>query len=91
VSLSALSSYAAEQGWDKEHKLYWQDVALEVLKREVEASNLVATKELLKAMGIARPVGRPSKLDVQRHIALEAKIAAEYDEDVARLKLVREE
>lgn len=91
MSLSALSAYAEEQGWDKEHKLYWQDVALEVLKKETEAYNLVATKELLKAMGIARPVGRPSKVEVQRHIALEAKIAAEYDEDVSRLKLVGRE
>lgn len=91
VSLSALNAYAAEQGWDKEHKLYWQDVALEVLKKETEAYNLVATRELLKAMGIARPVGRPSKAEVQRHVALEAKVLAEYDEDVARLKLVGRE
>ncbi|MBQ4856241.1 hypothetical protein IMW82_16350 [Rhodanobacter sp. B2A1Ga4] len=89
ISLAALDSYATEQGWDKEHKLYWQDVALEVLKKGTEEHNLVATKELLRAVGITRPVGRPSKSEVQKHLAIEAHIANEFAEDVARLKAVK--
>jgi hypothetical protein len=89
ISLTALDSYATEQGWDREHKLYWQDVALEVLKKGTEEHNLVAVKELLKAVGITRPVGRPSKSEVEKQLAIEAHIANEFAYDVARLKSVR--
>ena len=88
VSLNTLDTYASDHGWDREHKLYWQDRALEVLKMQAEEHNLVAVRELLKAVGIARPVGRPSKADVQKHIAIEAKIADEYEQDAARLRVV---
>lgn len=88
VSLSILQAHASEHGWDREHKVYWQDVALEVLKKGAEEHNLVAVKELLKAVGVSRPVGRPSKADIQRQIAIEARIAGEFEHDVARLKLV---
>lgn len=88
IGLAALDSYATEQGWDKEHKLYWQDQALEVLKKGCEEHNLVAVKELLKAVGITRPVGRPSKSEVQKQLAIETHIANEFAEDVARLKAV---
>jgi hypothetical protein len=87
VSLLALDDYASEQGWDREHKLYWADVAMEALKEGVEERNLVAVKEMLRVAGKTRPVGRPSKIDVQRHLAIEAKIAGEFDEDIARLGL----
>lgn len=89
ISLSSLDRHAAEQGWDQEHKLYWQDMALEVLKKGAEEHNLVAVKELLKAVGIARPVGRPSKLDLERRMAIEAHIAGEYEYDVARMEPLR--
>lgn len=85
VSLLTLDTYAVEHGWDREHKLYWSDVALEVLKMSVEEQNVSAVKELMRAMGQSRPVGRPSKADVERHRAIEARIADEYDADVARM------
>lgn len=88
ISLTALDTHATEQGWDREHKLHWQDIALEVLKMGTEEHNLVATKELLKAVGITRPVGRPSKAQVDKQLAIEAHIANEFAEDVARLKAV---
>lgn len=86
VSLMTLDKYAKDNAWDIEHKLYWQDVAIEALKKGVEEHNYVAVKELLKAVGITRPVGRPKKLDIERHIAIEAKIEDEYQRDVARMK-----
>ncbi|HBO2747901.1 TPA: hypothetical protein L4I54_005931 [Pseudomonas aeruginosa] len=87
VSLSTLDSYAQEQGWDREHKLHWQDIAIEVLKKGAEEHNYVATKELLKAMGIARPVGRPPKAEVEKQKAIALKIDKEYEDDVKRLTL----
>jgi len=88
ISLASLDNHATEQGWDREHKLYWQDLALEVLKKGTEEHNLVAVKELLKAVGITRPVGRPSKSEIQRQLAIETHIANEFAYDVARLKSV---
>ncbi|MEX1826459.1 hypothetical protein [Luteibacter sp. CQ10] len=85
VSLISLDTYAEDQGWDREHRLYWQDRALEVLKKSMEEENVAAVKELLRVTGHSRPVGRPPKSEVQRHIAIEAKIANEYADDVARL------
>lgn len=87
ISLLTLDAYAAEQGWDREHKLYWADVALEVLKKGAEEHNLVAVKELLRAMGHTRAVGRPAKSEVEKHIAIEAKIANDFEADVSRMKL----
>lgn len=89
INLSSLQEYAQENAWDIEHKLYWQDVALEALKQKVEEQEVSAIKELLKATGISRPVGRPPKAEVQKHIAIEAKVAKEYEEDIARLRLVK--
>ena len=88
ISLNSLQEYAQENAWDIEHKLYWQDVALEALKQKVEEQEVSAIKELLKATGISRPVGRPPKSEVQRHVAIEARVAKEYEDDVARLKLI---
>jgi hypothetical protein len=86
LNLSSLQAYAEEHGWDREHKLYWTDQALEVLKKNCEEHNIAAVKELLRAMGNTRPVGRPSKLEVQRHVAIEAKIAEEYEQDLQRMQ-----
>lgn len=88
VSLITLDKHAKENAWDIEHKLYWQDVILEVLKKGTEEHNYSAVKELLKAVGITRPVGRPPKLEVERQIAVEAKIAAEYQKDTDRLNSI---
>jgi hypothetical protein len=88
VSLTTLESYASEQGWDREHKLYWQDIALEVLKKGAEEQNIVAVKELLKAVGLARPVGRPPKAEVEKQLAIETRIAKEYEQDASRLRAV---
>lgn len=85
VSLLTLDKYAKENAWDIEHKLYWQDVAIEVLKKGTEEHNYSAVKELLKAVGITRPVGRPPKAEVERHIAAEAKIENEFQKDIARM------
>ncbi|UPG87074.1 hypothetical protein L2Y94_06905 [Luteibacter aegosomatis] len=86
VTLLALDEYALEHGWDREHRLHWSDVAMQALKEGVEERNLVAVKEMLRVTGKTRPVGRPSKLEVQKHLAIEARIASEFDEDIARLK-----
>lgn len=88
VSLLTLDKYAKENAWDIEHKLYWQDVAIEALKKGTEEHNYSAVKELLKTVGITRPVGRPPKLEVERHIAVEAKIAADYQKDLDRMNSV---
>ncbi|MDH4568413.1 hypothetical protein E8E95_17160 [Pseudomonas sp. BN414] len=66
----------------------WQDVAIEVLKKGTEEHNYSAVKELLKAVGITRPVGRPPKAEVERHIAVEAKIAADYQKDLDRMNSI---
>lgn len=71
--------------WDREHSLYWKDQALEVLKKSCEEHNIAAVKELLKAVAGVRPVGRPPKSEVERHIAIEARIAKEYQADIDRL------
>lgn len=89
VSLITLDSHAKDNAWDIEHKLYWQDVAIEVLKKGTEEHNYSAVKELLKAVGITRPVGRPPKSEVDRHIAIEARITAEYQKDLDRMSLVK--
>ena len=47
-----------------------------------------AVKEMLKLTGAIRPVGRPRKLDVERHIAIEAKVAEEWATDVRRMSIV---
>ncbi|MGC3218519.1 hypothetical protein ACPTIH_32300, partial [Pseudomonas aeruginosa] len=76
---STLDSYAQEKGWDSEHKLQWQDIANEVLKKGAEEHNYVATKELLKAMGFARPVGRPPKAEVEWQKAIALTIDKEFE------------
>jgi hypothetical protein len=85
ISLASLDQLAVENGWDREHALYWKDQALEVLKKSCEEQNIGAVKELLKAVAGVRPVGRPPKEEVQRHIAIEARIAKEYQADADRL------
>ncbi len=85
ISLISLDTYAQEQGWDVEHRLYWQDRALEILKRTMEEENVAAVKEPLRVTGHTRPVGRPPKTEVQRHIAIEAKMANDYAADIERL------
>lgn len=39
-------------------------------------------------MGIARPVGRPPKAEVERQKAIALKIDKEFEDDVKRMKLV---
>jgi hypothetical protein len=85
ISLISLDTCAQEQGWDVEHRLYWQERALEILKRTMEEENVAAVKELLRVTGHTRPVGRPPKAEVQRHIAIEAKMANDYAADIERL------
>ena len=85
VSLITLDKHAKDNAWDIEHKLYWQDLAIEVLKKGAEEHNYVAVKELLKAVGITRPVGRPPKSEVERYIVAEAKLENEFQKDIARM------
>ena len=85
VSLTALDSQAESLGWKEEHRLYWFDKSVEILKQELINGNVSAVKEMLKLTGVTRPVGRPRKLDVEHHIAVEAKIAEEWSADFRRM------
>jgi hypothetical protein len=89
VSLSLLNAHAESEGWKEEHRLYWFDKSVEILKQELINGNVSAVKEMLKLTGVIRPVGRPPKADVERHLAIEAKIAKEWDEDFTRLRLIK--
>jgi uncharacterized protein YjcR len=89
VSLTALDSQAESLGWKEEHRLYWFDKSVEILKQELINGNVSAVKEMLKLTGVTRPVGRPRKLDVEHHIAVQAKIAEEWDSDIHRMSIVK--
>lgn len=86
VSMATLDKQAQENGWDREHSLYWKDKAISILKDSASPDNMGAVKELLKAIGLARPVGRPPKHVVERHIAVEARIEEEFQKDMERLE-----
>lgn len=88
TTLALLDSHAESQGWKEEHRLYWFDKSIESLKYALNEGSIPAVKELLKISGITRPVGRPKKIDIEHHLAVEAKIADEWEADVRRLKLV---
>ncbi len=85
ISLMSLDEYAKEHLWDVEHKLYWKDLATAKLKEGAKEGNHVAIKELLKVVGLARPVGRPPKADVERELAMEVQVQKEFQEDLKRL------
>jgi hypothetical protein len=86
ITLASLDKLAEEHAWKEEHKLYWQDVAIEKLKLGAQEGSNLAIKELLKVVGLARPVGRPPKQEIERRINQEVKTEREYLDDVARLK-----
>lgn len=88
VTMLTLDTYAEEQGWKEEHRIYWHDKSIEILKQELVNGNISAVKEMLKVTGSVRPVGRPRKLDVEREIAIGKRIDEEYAADVQRMKLV---
>lgn len=88
ISLLSLDKYAKEHLWDEEHKLYWQDLATARLKQGAEEGNHLAIKELLKLVGLARPVGRPPKAEVERKLAKEVQIEKEFQEDMKRLAAI---
>lgn len=88
VSMITLDTYAEEQGWKEEHRIYWHDKSIEILKQELVNGNISAVKEMLKVTGGVRPVGRPRKLEVEREIAIDKRIQEEYDADIRRMKLV---
>jgi len=88
VSMLTLDTYAEEQGWKEEHRIYWHDKSIEILKQELVNGNISAVKEMLKVTGSVRPVGRPRKLEVEREVAISKRIADEYQTDVTRMKLV---
>ena len=88
VSMLTLDTYAEEQGWKEEHRIYWHDKSIEILKQELVNGNIAAVKEMLKVTGSVRPVGRPRKVDVEREVAISKRIADEYEADVQRLSLV---
>lgn len=90
VSLSLLNAHAESEGWKEEHRLYWFDKSVEILKQELINGNVSAVKEMLKLTGVIRPVGRPPKADVERHLAIEAKVAKEWEDDFTRLRLVEQ-
>lgn len=89
ISLTSLDAQAESLGWKDEHQvMYWFDKSVEILKQELVNGNVSAVKEMLKLTGAIRPVGRPRKLDVERHIAIEAKVAEEWATDVRRMSIV---
>ncbi|MBN8414357.1 hypothetical protein [Halomonas litopenaei] len=88
ISLLSLDKYAKEHFWDEEHKLYWQDLATAKLKEGAEGGNHLAIKELLKLVGLARPIGRPPKAEVERKLAKEVQIEKEYQQDMKRLATI---
>ncbi|WP_223544006.1 hypothetical protein [Pseudomonas sp. BF-B-28] len=88
VSMLTLDTYAEEQGWKEEHRIYWHDKSIEILKQELVNGNIAAVKEMLKVTGSVRPVGRPRKSEVEREVAIGKRIADEYQADVTRMKLV---
>ncbi|MDO8407552.1 hypothetical protein T3A99_07370 [Pseudomonas sp. N-137] len=88
VTMLTLDIYAEEQGWKEEHRIYWHDKSIEILKQELVNGNIAAVKEMLKVTGSVRPVGRPRKADVEREVAISKRIADEYEADVQRLSLV---
>lgn len=88
ISMITLDTYAEEQGWKEEHRIYWHDKSIEILKQELVNGNISAVKEMLKVTGGVRPVGRPRKLEVEREIAIGKRIDEEYAADIRRMKLV---
>ena len=88
ISLTSLDTQAESLGWKDELRLFWFDKSVEILKQELVNGNVSAVKEMLKLTGAIRPVGRPRKLDVERHIAIEAKVAEEWATDVRRMSVV---
>jgi hypothetical protein len=88
VSMLTLDTYAEEQGWKEEHRIYWHDKSIEILKQELVNGNIAAVKEMLKVTGSVRPVGRPRKSDVERQVAIEKRLAEEMEADVIRMSLV---
>lgn len=88
VTMLTLDIYAEEQGWKEEHRIYWHDKSIEILKQELVNGNIAAVKEMLKVTGSVRPVGRPRKADVEREVAIGKRIADEYEADAQRLSLV---
>lgn len=88
ISILTLDKYAEEQGWKEEHRIYWHDKSIEILKQELVNGNIAAVKEMLKVTGSVRPVGRPRNSDVERQVAIERRIAEEMEADVIRMSLV---
>ena len=50
--------------------------------------NWLAAKFLAEKGWEVRAAGRPSKEEVEKNLAIETKIAGEFDDDIARLKIV---
>lgn len=88
ITMLTLDTYADEQGWKEEHRIYWHDKSIEILKQELVNGNIAAVKEMLKVTGSVRPVGRPRKLEVEREMAISKRIDEEYAADIRRMKLV---
>lgn len=86
ISLSTLDRYAKDHFWDLEHKLYWQDVSISKLKEGAKEGNHLSIKELLKVVGLSRPVGRPPKVEVEKAIAQEVQADKDFKQDLARLR-----
>lgn len=89
VTMLTLDTFAEEQGWKEEHRIYWHDKSIEILKQELVNGNIAAVKEMLKVTGSVRPVGRPRKSDIEREVAISKRIADEYEADAQRLSLAR--
>lgn len=59
-----------------------------IIKSARKKQNWLAAKFLAEKGWEVRIAGRPSKEEVERNIAVESQIQSEYDDDIARLRVV---
>lgn len=75
--------------WRAELELKLRSEGIEwILKSARKKQNWLAAKFLAEKGWEIRNAGRPSKEEVEKNIAIEAKIQSEFDDDIARLRVI---
>lgn len=75
--------------WRVEMELKLRSEGVErIIKSARSKGNWLAAKFLAERGWETRTAGRPSKDEVEKNIAIEAQIASEFEDDVARFKVV---
>lgn len=75
--------------WRVEMELKLRSEGVErIIKSARSKGNWLAAKFLAERGWETRAAGRPSKDEVEKNIAIEAQIASEFEDDVARFKVV---